>query len=160
MQTVKCVLVGDCNKSAVLISYTNDSALTDDYVPTVFDNYTTNIKVNNESIRLTLCDTAGQEEYDRLRPLTYPGTDIFLVIFSIKSRSTLCSAQTKWIPEIKHHCPNIPFILVGTESHLRNNEPNSYIISNENCKKIAYKSGAKEYIDCSVKYNIGIKKLF
>ena len=52
---------------------------------------------------LGLFDTAGQEDYDRLRPLSYPETDVFLVCFSVVSPSSFENVKEKWYPEIKHH---------------------------------------------------------
>ena len=65
-------------------------------------------------------DTAGQEDYDRLRPLSYPDTDVILMCFSVDSPDSLENIPEKWTPEVKHFCPNVPIILVGNKKDLRN----------------------------------------
>merc|ERR1719316_2479135 len=74
---------------------------------------------DGKPINLGLWDTAGQEDYDRLRPLSYPQTDVFLVAFSLISRASFENVKQKWWPELKHHCPGVPTILVGTKLDLR-----------------------------------------
>lgn len=71
------------------------------------------MQVDGIQVSLGLWDTAGQEDYDRLRPLSYPQTDVFLICFSIASPSSFENVTSKWYPEIKHHCPDAPIILVG-----------------------------------------------
>ena len=83
-QIIKIVTVGDgeVGKTCLLIVYTQEY-FPKSYVPTVFDNYCANHIIGGQSVVLSLHDTAGQEEYDRLRPLSYPGADIFLLLGSV-----------------------------------------------------------------------------
>lgn len=46
-------------------------------------------------VNLGLWDTAGQEEYNRLRPLAYPHCDVFLVVFSVVEPSSFINARKK-----------------------------------------------------------------
>merc|ERR1711971_1527821 len=122
MTNVKLVCMGDgaVGKTCLMISYTTNTFKEDEYIPTVFDNYMANVLVDGKLISLGLWDTAGQEDYDRLRPLSYPGTDVFLVCYACDLRSSFENVKEKWIPEINHHCPKVPYILVCTKSDLRN----------------------------------------
>jgi small GTP-binding protein len=70
-------------------------------------------------VELALWDTAGQEDYDRLRPLSYPDTDVVLVCFSLDSPDSLENISEKWTPEVKHFCPSVPMLLVGLKKDLR-----------------------------------------
>jgi small GTP-binding protein len=76
--------------------------------------------VDGKPIMVGLWDTAGQEDYDRLRPLSYPGTDVFLLVFACNSRTSMQNIKSKWLTEITHHCPRTPLLLCATKADLRN----------------------------------------
>uniref|UniRef100_A0A674AEV2 Cell division control protein 42 homolog n=1 Tax=Salmo trutta TaxID=8032 RepID=A0A674AEV2_SALTR len=158
MQTIKCVVVGDgaVGKTCLLISYTTNK-FPSEYVPTVFDNYAVTVMIGGEPYTLGLFDTAGQEDYDRLRPLSYPQTDVFLVCFSVVSPSSFENVREKWVPEISHHCPRTPFLLVGTQMDLRDDSNTVEKLAKNKQRPLAPESGDKlardlravKYVECS-----------
>jgi len=77
----------------------------------------------DEPYTLGLFDTAGQEDYDRLRPLSYPQTDVFLICFNVTSPPSFENVKEKWFPEVRHHCPATACIIVGTMVDLRGSYP-------------------------------------
>ncbi|KAF7490604.1 Ras-related protein Rac2 [Sarcoptes scabiei] len=186
-RAVKCVVVGDgtVGKTCMLISFTTDS-FPGEYVPTVgsfkcdsffrflishhyrFDNYSSLINCNGETISLGLWDTAGQEDYDRLRPLSYPQTDAFLLCFSVVSPPSLENVLVKWVPEIRHHCNDVPIILVGTKIDLREDretlsqlaQSGQTPVRREQGLKMANKIKAVKYLECSALTQQGLKAVF
>ena len=148
----------------MLVTYTTNSYPTE-YVPTAFDNYSANTIIEGRPWVLGLWDTAGQDDYDRLRPLSYPDTDCFVVTFSIDSSKTLQNIKEKWYPEIHHHGPSTPFILVGTKLDLRNDveyhaKHAQNFVTYDQGKALAAKLGAAAYVECSAKNYVGVKEVF
>ncbi len=112
-------------------------------------------------------DTAGQEDYDRLRPLSYPLTDVFLLMFSVISPSSLHNITLKWLPEITHYCPNVPMVLVGNKIDLRNERVVLQKLQERKEKPITFEEGSKvakqigaSYVECSAKTQRGLTDVF
>jgi len=169
MQNIKCVVVGDgaVGKTCLLISYTTN-AFPGEYIPTVFDNYSANVMVDGKPVNLGLWDTAGQEDYDRLRPLSYPQTDVFLICFSIISPQSFENVKSKWYPEVQHHCPDTPIILVGTKADLRNDHSMAsalqakglHMVTRDEATSRQKEISAVSYLECSALTQEGLKTVF
>jgi len=169
MTSIKCVITGDgtVGKTCMLVSYVS-SAFPTEYVPTVFDNYSKNIIYDGQAVALKLWDTAGQEDYDRLRPLSYTRSDFLLICFSVDSFASFNNVKTKWVPEAKAYASNSPWMLVGTKSDLRDQYANGYddqgnpveFVSVSDAKTRAQQLGAVTYMECSALTQAGLKELF
>lgn len=110
-----------------------------------------------------------QEEYDRLRVLSYPGTDVFMVCFSLADPESFDNASKIWIPEIKHHCgEDVKFFIVGTKEDLRRDvktvkalkDKGQKPVTKEQGEKLAKKTGAQGYLECSALTQKGLKNVF
>ncbi|ESK83939.1 rho1p [Moniliophthora roreri MCA 2997] len=164
----KLVVVGDggCGKTCLLIVYA-ENRFPEAYIPTVFENYVTQVNFDGKEIELALWDTAGQEEYDRLRPLSYPESDVILIVFSIDFPTSLANVQDKWYPEVAHFCEGTPLILVGTKIDLRGDEQTKRMLGAQGQTTVTPTQGATiakeigaKYIECSAKTGHGVRDVF
>jgi cell division control protein 42 len=111
---------------------------------------------------------AGQEDYDRLRPLSYPQTDVFLVCFSVTSPASFENVKEKWFPEVHHHCPGVPCLIVGTQVDLRDDpqvmeklqRQKQRPVAPEQGERLARELGAVKYVECSALTQKGLKNVF
>lgn len=160
---LKLVAVGDggVGKTCLLMSYSSNT-FPREYVPTVFENYTSAVEVDGRNVRLSLWDTAGQEDYDRLRPLSYANVDVFVICFALNCPDSLFNVLTKWAPEVRQHAKRTPIILVGLKKDLltayRNQD--STVVTTQQGKEVAKKIMAKCYIECSAKTRDGLNEVF
>ena len=158
----KIVVVGDsaCGKTCLLVGFAQDE-FPRDYVHTTFNTYSKQLTVNKRSIKLSLWDTAGQIEYDRIRPLAYPDTDVFLLCFALDCPDSFVNIQEKWFPEVKHFCPRTPVLLVGTKKDMRCNFTAKHEhISTEEGKHLAKKHDMFDYVECSASTSAGVREVF
>jgi small GTP-binding protein len=163
---IKLVAVGDgaVGKTSLLICFAKGT-FPESYIPTVFENYTTNMP-GETPIMLHLWDTAGQEDYDRLRPLSYPGADVVLLCFSLVTESSLDSVKDKWQPEVEHYIPDCPTILVGTKVDLRDEKIADVStgefapVSDEKALKFATDMSCSAFVAVSAKTGKNLKAVF
>ena len=110
----------------------------------------------------------GQEDYDRLRPLSYPDTNVVLIAFSVDSPLSLKNVEEKWVSEVMHFCERVPLILVAMKTDLRD-DPDTVRrlalagqapLSSEDGKKVAQRIGAYKYVECSARTGAGVNEVF
>lgn len=166
---LKCVLLGDgaVGKTSLLVSYTTNGYPTR-YIPTAFDDFSAVVQVDEIPVRLQLCDTAGQDEFDKLRRFCYPKADVFVLCFSVVGPSSFQNISEKWMPEIRQHCPSAPVVLVGTQCDLRGDVKVLIELARHQEKPVptaaagalAEKIGAVGYVECSALTQKNLKEVF
>ncbi|XP_018450747.1 rac-like GTP-binding protein ARAC4 isoform X2 [Raphanus sativus] len=108
----------------------------------------------------------GQEDYNRLRPLSYRGADVFILAFSLISKASYENIAKKWIPELRHYAPGVPIILVGTKLDLRDDKqffidhPGAVPITTNQGEELKKLIGSAVYIECSSKTQQNVKAVF
>ncbi|GAA5907241.1 uncharacterized protein JCM6883_006190 [Sporobolomyces salmoneus] len=168
----KLVIVGDgaCGKTS-LLSVFSLGEFPSEYEPTIFENYVAEIRLDGKPVQLALWDTAGQEEYERLRPLSYSKSHVILIAFSLDTPDSLENVSVKWIEEVRELCgPNIPVLLVGCKKDLRDQAQTASssngtgqgqgFVTREQGEFMAQRIGARTYKECSALLNDGVDDLF
>ncbi|KAK6487738.1 rho-related GTP-binding protein RhoU-like [Huso huso] len=168
-RSLKCVLLGDgaVGKTSLVVSYTTNGYPTK-YVPTAFDDFSAVVQVDGNPVRLQFRDTAGQDEFDKLRHFCYPRADALLLCFSVVSPASFQNVWEKWVPEIRRHCPLTPVVLVGTQCDLRQdvkvlielNRRQEKPVPEGNARALAEKIGAIAYVECSALTQKNLKEVF
>ena len=169
MQTIKCVVVGDAalGKTCAIVRFTTN-AFPEEYIPTVNANFSADLTVDGRPIQLKLWDTAGVEDYDRLRPLSYSQTDVVIIAYSVVQPSSFENVKDKWIPEIRQHCPEVPIIFVGMKIDLRDKKDIVQRLKKQGLAPITYEMGFKlakasgltKFLECSALTRKGLKNVF
>ncbi|GAA6024842.1 hypothetical protein JCM10207_000633 [Rhodosporidiobolus poonsookiae] len=164
----KLVIVGDgaCGKTSLLSVFAMGE-FPSEYEPTIFENYVAEIRLDGKAVQLALWDTAGQEEYERLRPLSYSQAHVILIAFSLDTPDSLENVSVKWIDEVRALCgPSIPVLLVGCKMDLRDEamrqgggERGAWVTT-EQGTHMATQIGARSYKECSALLNSGVDELF
>lgn len=166
----KVVVVGDgaCGKTCLLEVFRRNQ-FPASYIPTVVDNFAKEVEVHEEDgstnmVNLALWDTAGQEDYDTIRPLSYRDTDLVLICYTIENKNKLNNINKKWLMEIRNYCPNAKYILIALKSDLReDNDPvldKSNFVSKEDGEKLAEQIKALKFMECSARTGYNVKEVF
>ncbi|KAJ5076525.1 hypothetical protein M0811_06105 [Anaeramoeba ignava] len=158
MKPLKIIIVGDgaTGKTSFYITVAQNN-FRDIYTPTVFNKYIHDFNISGKNVTIEFWDPIEGENYDRLRPLYYIGTDVFLLFFSITSPDSYENIRQKWVPEIQNYTAKQKMILIGTKSDLRFDKEtqeqlksrNQDFITHEQGIVLAKEIGASKYIEIS-----------
>ncbi|KAI4290896.1 hypothetical protein PAPHI01_0170 [Pancytospora philotis] len=164
MKSGKVVVVGDgaCGKTCLLEVFKSDR-FPEEYVPTVVDNFVKEVKYDKDkTVSLALWDTAGQEDYDTIRPLSYKETDLVLLCYTIENKKNLSNISTKWLMEIKNYCPKAEYFLIALKEDLRYEDgaDTANLVTKEEGKEWAEKIHAAEFIECSARTRNNVDLIF
>ncbi|SCZ98072.1 BZ3500_MvSof-1268-A1-R1_Chr3-3g06555 [Microbotryum saponariae] len=168
----KLVVVGDgATGKTSLLSVFSMGEFPQHYEPTIFDNFVAEIRLDGKAVQLALWDTAGQESFERLRPLSYASAHVILICYAIDSPDSLENVTTKWIEEVRAHLKDVPVLLVGLKKDLRDGNPSAArCISTQEVRKrviklsagelTAREIGAKAFFETSALLNEGVDEVF
>lgn len=154
----KLVAVGDDGVGkSTLLSVLNDCPF-QSTLPIIVENYIKKGIYKGEQYTLHIWDSAGKEEYEKLRPLAYTGVDVILICFSLVSRESFLNVEKKWFHEVKTYCKDPIIILIGTEQDLRQ-EGNPDHLSDDEINKFAQEHKCSSFIPCSSKNKMNIDSI-
>ncbi|KAJ1663379.1 GTP-binding protein Rho1 [Coemansia sp. RSA 1813] len=167
----KAVIIGDggCGKTCLLHVYREGEFPPDDqYIPTIFEEWVSEVHIDGRLVELALWDTAGQEDYDNVRYPCYNGANVVIICFSVDSPDSLENVQEKWIREVMEYAGKVPTLLVGLKEDLRHNPDIVHQLerdgqaptTRDQALQVARTIGAHMYLECSAKENRGVKEIF
>ncbi|KAH8795875.1 P-loop containing nucleoside triphosphate hydrolase protein [Flagelloscypha sp. PMI_526] len=167
----KLVIVGDSNvgKTSLLNRFAHGRDY-ENYIPTVFESWVADLPIGQDTVELAFWDTsAGHEDYERLRPLSYPHTHVTIIAFSVDSRESFNNVSAKWFPEVRRYLPrSIPIVLVCCKKDVREDENalkefakvRRQPVSSDEGMASAAKNNATKYLECSAKTGEGVSEVF
>ncbi|XP_059565922.1 rho-related GTP-binding protein RhoD [Myotis daubentonii] len=166
---VKVVLVGDggCGKTSLLMVFA-EGDFPESYTPTVFERLTVNLQMKGNPVELQIWDTAGQVDYDRLRPLFYPDASVLLLCFDVTNPHSFENILNRWYPEVNHFCKGVPVILVGCKTDLRKDRSLVKKLWKNKLEPVTYHRGqemarsvrAVAYLECSARLRENVHAVF
>ncbi|KAF8132126.1 P-loop containing nucleoside triphosphate hydrolase protein [Mycena galopus ATCC 62051] len=162
---IKCMMLwASTGKTCLLTSYTNKTFSTE-YHSGTYGGHGTRVMIGDVLYQLGVHDTTGAREHDRIRPLGYRQTDVFLICFSIGLPASFSSVRDRWFHDAaQHHCPGVPCVIAATQIDLRRVElkspGDSKTITAAQGEKLAQELGVAGYVECSSKTREGVEGVF
>ncbi|KAH3662293.1 hypothetical protein OGAPHI_005543 [Ogataea philodendri] len=165
VKEIKIVVIGDsgCGKTSLLINYKDGKpANHKDYVPTIFETYNCLISSGSSTFKLSLHDTAGQEDFEGLRTPIYSDVDVVVACYSVDSQPSLANIIETWVPEVQNYQPDVPIILVGTKCDLKAELSHDQLVTKEEELEVSSQIGKTVFghLQASAITGENVKKVF
>ena len=167
--TIKATFVGDgaAGKTCLLLRLANDE-FPEDYVPTVFDldSEVAFTAADGSAVPMMLLDTVSRADYERLRPLAYPGTSVMSLVYNVVGPVSFANIEERWLPEARLYVPDTPLLLIGAKADLVSDAAvlsklaaaSEVPIATETALKFATKHGLA-FLETSARTGSGIEEL-
>ncbi|KAH8836050.1 hypothetical protein DL96DRAFT_106148 [Flagelloscypha sp. PMI_526] len=167
--TVRCIIVGEPNvgKTNLQLRYCSND-FPEYKLPFICGPLAWDITVKDKKFHISVSEADGKHDSDRIRPISYIGADVVLLCFSVVHPETYSELYTRWHPELQHHCPTTPVILVGTKTDLLEDEQTLHRLLEQHQASVSFKQGeamaarigAAKYLECSAWTGDGVEDVF
>ncbi|XP_048381261.1 rho-related GTP-binding protein RhoA-C-like isoform X2 [Stegostoma tigrinum] len=156
-QALKMVFVGDggCGKTCLQAVFA-EGHFPETYIPTVSDKFSAHFSCGSFLLDLSLWDTAGEVDYDRLRPLCYKGANVVLICYDVTNPISFQNVVNRWLPEVQSSCPWTPVMLVACKTDLRMNKACQRKLG----QSMACRIQASGFLECSAKLGEKVLETF
>ena len=153
---LKAVVVGAEASDKIGLLYRYSYGTYPAMLPTFMENEAAlPLSIDDNEMFLSLWNVAGQEEYNRIRYLSYSDADVFILTYSVRDLDSFNEIETKWVPELRYFCPNAKIILVGCNRDLGAN-----VVPQERISQVVHKIGAAAHIECSARTGDNVENVF
>lgn len=148
---------GQAGKTSILLRLI-DNTFNHECEPTIFENKMVTIMVEQVPVSLHIWDTAGQEDFNSIIPLTYESTEVAVICYSVNDSYSYDAIVEKWEREVRYYSENVEIVLVATKTDLRSEQTDC--LGREDGERLAKQINAIAFFECSAKESVGIKEIF
>merc|ERR1712062_657681 len=104
----KLCIIGDGATGKTSLLYRLKNNLFDEkYEPTIFETESLSCEFKGQKVNLSLWNTAGQDDFDRIRMLAYEKTDVLLITLSVVNRASFRNVKDFWMKEFEKNRENL-----------------------------------------------------
>ncbi|ELP95230.1 Rho GTPase, putative [Entamoeba invadens IP1] len=128
-----------------------------EYNPTIEETYPTEVNVDGKVVKMSIVDTAGQEEYVSLRDQFYVKGDAFILVYSIDNLNSFHSLNIHYetIAGLRKG-KKMAVVLVGNKCDLEAQRA----IQKSDLQQLSEKFNNAPYYETSAQNNINVKEVF